>query len=223
MRIYSYIKNNLDVTKKELRELFEEKRILVNNNIKNLSYVIKEGDIITLDGKIITEKNLCYYLYNKPIGIICTNDTNVLNNIKDHVNINQRVFAIGRLDKMSHGLMILTNDGLFNHAIINPTSHVEKEYIVKVKNKIDKSFISKMEDSYILSGKQTQNAKATLIDDYTFSIILKEGKYHQIRLMVKANNNQVVDLFRYRIGNITIDDLDGQEIKEVKNLKEIIK
>ena len=76
--------------------------------------------------------------------------------------------------------------------------------------------------NYLIKDKLTLNAKCKLIDDYTFSIILKEGKYHQIRIMVKRNNNEVIDLFRYRIGNITIEYLENEEIKEVSNLKDII-
>lgn len=222
MRLQNYVKNNYNVTKSQLMDLYHDNRILVNDKLENLSYNIKDGDVVTIDGKVVNNINYVYYLYNKPIGVVCTNDTLVTDNIISKLNLSTRVYSVGRLDKISHGLLIITNDGEFTHKLLNPKCHIEKEYIVKVKNKIDKEFISKMEDNYLIKDKLTLNAKCKLIDDYTFSIILKEGKYHQIRIMVKRNNNEVVDLFRYRIGNITIEYLENKEIKEVSNLKDII-
>lgn len=219
MRLFNYIKNNCNKTKKELNELNSQNLILVNGTKMNLSYHVKDSDIVTVNGKVVSTVEYKYYLYNKPIGVVCTNDTSIINNIKTVTNINDRIYSVGRLDKMSHGLVILTNDGALTHFILSPDTHLEKEYIVKVNKDITDDFLKKMEESYIIKGKQTKCAKCKKIANDTFSIILKEGKYHQIRIMTHLNGYEVIDLFRWRIASITIDDLEGKQLKEIKDLK----
>ena len=144
MRLMSYVKSYGGYTKSELNDLQLKNRILVNGMKKNLTYIIKENDIITIDGKIIDVIPNEYYLYNKPIGIVCTNDLNVKGNIITHLNLKNRVFSVGRLDKDSHGLLILTNDGNLSNQLINGNNHIEKEYLVTVKDKITLEFINNM-------------------------------------------------------------------------------
>ena len=111
------------------------------------------------------------------------------------------------------GLLILTNDGVFSNKLINGKNHIEKEYLVKVKDKITDDFIVNMSKSVVLRGKTTKECVVNKIDDYTFSIVLTEGMYRQIRRMVKINGNFVIDLYRFRIGNILINDLKEDEIR----------
>ena len=215
MRLHSYLKNNADLTKSELMKLFNENRILVNGEATTLLYEVSDSDVITIDGKIINELKKVYYIYNKPIGITCTNSTLKEGNLKD-LNLPQRVFALGRLDKDSHGLLILTNDGALSNSLMNSDKHVEKEYIVKVKNLITDEFIKKMSSGVVIDGKLTKEALVSKIDDFTFKIILTEGRNRQIRKMTKVCLNQVVDLERIRIGKASLGDLNLGEVKEVK-------
>ena len=189
---------------------------------KILAYPLKEEDVVTVDGIILKEQELVYYLYNKPIGIICTNNPNFRDNLVQKLQIDKKIYPVGRLDKESHGLIILTNDGKFCHHILDEKHHIEKEYLVKTTNKITKLFIDKMQESFILRGKPTKKAIVKQIDEYHFTIILQEGMYHQIRKMVILSGNRVSDLLRIRIGNIKIDNLKDGEIKEVKGLPDIV-
>ena len=220
MKLYLYVKNALDITKKEISKLKEEGRILVNDIPASLTTNVLDDDIVKVDGKVIKKTPFVYYLYNKPVGIVCTNNKEVVDSIKNNIDINVRVYPIGRLDKESHGLLILTNDATFTHNVLG--KHYEKEYVVEVRDKISDEFIEEMPKSMVLRGKATLPCKVERLDDYHFSIILNEGKYHQIRRMVVARGNKVVDLKRIRIGNITLDTLEeGKYIKD-ENIPHII-
>lgn len=215
MRLHSYLKNNANLTRSELMKLRNENRILVNGETTDLLYEVGFSDVITIDGKEITEQRKVYYLYNKPIGIECTNSDRKPNNLKS-LNLSSRVFSLGRLDKDSHGLLILTNDGKLSDKLMNANSHVEKEYIVKTKYDIDEVFLDKMANGVMIDGKMTKNAKISKINDKCFDIIICEGRNRQIRKMTKACANYVIDLERIRIGKVMLGDLKLGEIKEVE-------
>lgn len=215
MRLMSYIKSYCGCTKSELIKLQEEGFILVNGEKKNLTYIIRDRDVVTVKDRIIEKVPNKYFIYNKPIGIVCTNDLNVKDNIISHLNLEYRVFCVGRLDKDSHGLLILTNDGSLSNRLINGKNHIEKEYLVKTKDKITDDFIANMQKSVILRGKTTKKCIVNKVDDFSFKIILTEGMYRQIRKMVKINGNFVIDLYRFRIGNISIGDLKEGEAREI--------
>lgn len=215
MRLMSYVKNYGGYTKSQLISLQNENRILVNGIKKNLTYIIEKEDVITIDNIVINKTDNKYYIYNKPVGIVCTNDINIKNNILNAINLPHRVFCLGRLDKDSHGLIILTNDGLLSNKLMNGNNDIEKEYLVKVKNEITSDFIKNIQKPMIISNKVTKPCKVFKIDNYSFRIILTQGMYRQIRKMVKLNNNFVVDLYRIRIGDILLSDLKEGEIKEI--------
>lgn len=215
MRLHSYLKNNANLTRSELMKLRNENRILVNGETTDLLYEVSFGDVITIDGKEITEQRKVYYLYNKPIGIECTNSDRKPNNLKS-LNLSSRVFSLGRLDKDSHGLLILTNDGKLSDKLMNANSHIEKEYIVKTKYDIDEVFLDKMANGVLIDGKMTRNAKISKINDKCFDIIICEGRNRQIRKMTKACGNVVIDLERIRIGKVMLGNLKLGEIKEVE-------
>ena len=216
MRLYLYVKNALDLTRSEITKLHEAKLILVNNQFVNLTYDVKDDDLVTVDGKKIKKIPFVYYLYNKPKGIVCTNNKEVADSIRNNLDIPYRIYPIGRLDKESRGLLILTNDSSFTHKVLS--THFEKEYIVKVKDKITEEFITNMPKSMILRGKETLPCKVKRIDDYQFRIILNEGKYHQIRRMVVARGNKVIDLQRIRIGNVLLGNLEEGKFEKIDNL-----
>lgn len=221
MRIYNYVKNNLNLTKSEVIALDKEGLILVNDKKENLSRNIRDGEIITVNGKIVEPISFSYYLYNKPKGVICTNNKNVKGNILDNIDIGKRIYPIGRLDKDTHGLLILTNDNKLTHYVLESKKN-EKEYLCIVKNKIDDNFLNSLTDSIIIHGKQTIPAKVKKKDDYSFYITLMDGRYHEIRRLVIHGGNILLDLERIRIGNIILKDLKLGEIKEIPNLKELL-
>lgn len=212
MRLYAYLKNNADLIKSDLKLYNNQKRIKVNNEFKNLSYELKTNDIVTIDDQIIEDVPFVYYVYNKPVGVICTNNENVQNNIKTITKIKERVYCVGRLDKDSHGLIILTNDNSFCNYVLT-SNQVEKEYIVKVHFPITTQFMAGMNIGIIIRNRQSKPCVIHQIDDYSFSIILKEGMNRQIRRMVKSCENKVVDLERIRIGNICLNNLKKQIMK----------
>ncbi len=203
--------------------LDREMRILVNGRKENLSRNIRPGEIVTVDGIEVKNQEFHYYVYNKPKGVICTNNRNVRGNIIDALGLDMRIYSVGRLDKDTHGLLFLTNDNKFTHYILE-SKDVEKEYIGIVKNQIDERFIKALEESIMINGKMTIPARAKKVDDYTFSIILRDGRYHEIRKLVINGDNFLLDLKRIRIGKYVLNEdiIKNGEVKEIKNLKEMI-
>ena len=219
IHLAKYIKTYGNYTKSTIKELIEKKKVKVNDSYQPLSYIIKDNDKVYVDDLLLEKVPYVYYLYHKPVGIICTNNINVKGNIISHLNFSNRIFCVGRLDKNTSGLIILTNDGIFANNINNPNKHIEKEYIVTLKEKITNDFLIKIQESIIIRGKETKPINYILIDDYNLKIIICEGKYHQIRKLVSNAKNKVVALKRIRIGNILLDDLEEDKIKEI-NIKD---
>ena len=223
MRIYSYVKNNLNITKSEVMALHKEGRILVNGKQENLSRNIRSGEIVTVDGVEIKNNDFSYYVYNKPKGVICTNNKNVSGNIISTLNIDKRIYAVGRLDKDTRGLIFLTNDNKFTHYVLE-SKQIEKEYILTIKEVVSDEILKKMEEEVIINGKKTMSATAKKVDDHVISVTLKEGRYHQVRKLALHASCHLVDLERIRIGKISLNDYDlslGDYI-EVPNLKSLL-
>ena len=215
MRLYNYLKNTLNLTKSELSKYILENEITVNDKVIPISSTICDTDIIKINGSILENVPFIYYLYYKPRGILSTvslKKESYINNI----NTKYKVTPAGRLDKESEGLMILSNDGAFINLFTGDKFIHEKEYIVKLKNKIDDNFILGMSKSYILDNRETKPAIVKMIDDYTISIILYEGIYHQIRRLVKINKNSVLELKRIRIGNYNLGNMKPGDLIEIK-------
>ena len=126
------------------------------------------------------------------------------------------MFPIGRLDKNSHGLLILTNDGRITDSLLNPKNSHEKEYVVRTKEKLRSSFKNKMEAGVLIEGYQTKKCKVKILNENTFHVVLTEGKKHQIRRMCSALFQEVVDLKRERIMNIKLGNLAPNGIREIR-------
>ena len=215
MRLLNYVKIYSNKTKHELMILDKENRILVNDKLEKLTYKLNEDDIVTIDGKIITKFPFSYYLYNKPKGILSMISDKPESYI-NQINVENKLMVAGRLDKDSHGLMILTNDPEFINNIMGNDSSIDKEYIVTLYNPITDDFINKMNDDIIIRNRLLKKVNIHIIDEYRFKIILSEGIYHQIRKMVIYSGNRVKDLNRIRIGDYELKDLKENEIKEFK-------
>lgn len=173
-------------------------------------------DTVTLWEKAIKEQqNLVYYKLNKPRGIVTTCAQNEEKNIIDILDIKERVFPIGRLDKETTGLILLTNDGRLTNYLIHPRYEHEKEYIVEVFGKIDDEALEKMRNGLFILGSYTKKAKIERIASWKFTIIITEWRNRQIRRMVEKVWHRVKKLKRIRIENIQLWKLDFWEYKKL--------
>ncbi len=227
MRINKYISETGICSRREADKLIEAKRVTINGNIAELGSTVQPGDKVLLDGKPIgTKKKSVYIALNKPVGITSTTEKHVEGNIVDFVNHPERIFPIGRLDKDSEGLILLTNDGDIVNKILRAENNHEKEYIVTVNKPITSSFIQGMSSGVHILGTKTKPCKVSRINDRVFRIILTQGLNRQIRRMCQAFGYQVVRLQRIRIMNIKLDglktgqwrNLTSNELKELMDL-----
>lgn len=205
MRINKYLALNKHSTRRGADELITKKQVFINGRLAVLGDKVTENDQVEVRfrGK---QKPYIYIAYNKPKDVVTHSAQNGEKEIKHEVSIKD-VFPVGRLDKDSHGLIILTNDGRVTERLLGPSYVHEKEYLVKTKNKLRSSFKEKMEAGVKIEQEKTGRCKVNIINDHTFKIILTEGKKHQIRRMCVALFQEVEDLERIRIMNIELGKL----------------
>ncbi len=213
MRINKYLSQIGICSRREADKIIDSGRVKVNDKIAILGTKIKEGDKITIDNKLIKpkKKKTILIAFNKPKGIVCT--TNRLiekKNIIDYINYPERIFPIGRLDKLSEGLIFLTNDGSVVNKILRSRNNREKEYIVEVNKSINKDFIRQMSNGIPILNTVTKNCKLVKVSSKTFKIILTQGLNRQIRRMCEFLGYKVVSLKRTRIMNINLDVETGK-------------
>jgi 23S rRNA pseudouridine2604 synthase len=229
-RINKYLSEVGYCSRRAADKLIEQGRVTINGEVPLMGTKIVEGDMVCVDGKVVSksEEAAVYIALNKPTGIVCTTDTRVeKDNIIDFLNYPKRIFPIGRLDKASEGLILLTNDGDIVNKILRARNNHEKEYIVHVNKKIDDDFVSKMSQGIPILDTVTRPCKVKKIGDYRFKIILTQGLNRQIRRMCEYLGYHVVRLKRIRIMNIHLDlkvgehrDLSKSELKELNRLIE---
>ena len=197
----------------------EEGRVLVNGEIPLMGQRISSSDEVLFDGKPVSNVNKKPVLiaYNKPVGIVCTAEKKEKNNIVDHIGYPERIYPIGRLDKDSNGLILLTNQGDLVNKIMRAVNAHEKEYIVSVDKEIDKDFIKKMSDGVYLDELEvtTRKCKVKKLSKYEFNIILTQGLNRQIRRMCQMLGYKVKTLKRVRIMNIELGDLKVDTYRDV--------
>jgi len=197
----------------------EEGRVLVNGEIPLMGQRISSSDEVLFEGKPVSNANKKPVLiaYNKPVGIVCTAEKKEKNNIVDHIGYPERIYPIGRLDKDSNGLILLTNQGDLVNKIMRAVNAHEKEYIVSVDKEIDKDFIKKMSDGVYLDELEvtTRKCKVKKLSKYEFNIILTQGLNRQIRRMCQMLGYKVKTLKRVRIMNIELGDLKVDTYRDV--------
>lgn len=207
MRLIQIIKHYYNVTKSEAFKIFQENKVMVDFVEKKPSYNVLENEKVYINDKLIElpdDFGKTYILLNKPIGIECTNDINKNNNIRTYLNIDKLLSCVGRLDKASCGLIILTDDTKFINMVNNPINHINKTYFVRFLKPIDKLLINTFETGkVVIKNKITKEAKIEVIDKHHAYITLSQGLYHQIRLTAKHADNKVTFLERIKIGNIS--------------------
>ena len=189
-------------------KLIESGRVLINNEIATLGQKVNTNDEIKIDNKVVNvkEKKKIYLALNKPIGIVCTTDTRVeKDNIIDFIDYPERIFPIGRLDKPSSGLILLTNDGDIVNKILRTEHNHEKEYLVKVDKALSQTIIDRMSKGVPILDTLTKECKIKKSGSNEFRIILTQGLNRQIRRMCEYFNYKVISLERTRIMNIELD------------------
>ena len=202
-------------------KLIESGRVFINNEVASLGQKINITDEIKIDDKLIEvkTKRKIYLALNKPIGIVCTTDTRVeKDNIIDFINYPERIFPIGRLDKPSSGLILLTNDGDIVNKILRTEHNHEKEYIVKVDKPLSQTIIDRMSKGVPILDTITKECVIKKLSINEFKIILTQGLNRQIRRMCEYFNYKVVSLDRTRIMNIKLD-LPLGEYRELTNME----
>ena len=229
VRLNKYLSEVGYCSRREADRLIDAGRVTINGKVPEMGTKVSPEDIVEVDGKRITntKESFVYLALNKPIGIVCTTDTRVeKNNIIDFVNYHKRIFPIGRLDKPSEGLILLTDDGDIVNKILRASNNHEKEYIVTVDKPISQTFITRMSNGVPILDTITKKCKVEKLSKYTFKIVLTQGLNRQIRRMCEYLDYDVTKLKRVRIMNIKLDVPVGEyrELtkEELKTLNELI-
>ncbi len=230
VRLNKYLSELGFCSRREADKLLEQGRITVNGQQPEMGFKVTEKDVILVDGVPVKkpDSDHVYIVLNKPVGIVCTTDTKrEKNNIVDFVKHPKRIFPIGRLDKPSEGLILLTSDGDIVNKILRAKNNHEKEYIVRVDKPITAQFLKKMGGGLPILGTMTNKCEVEQIDTLTFRIILTQGLNRQIRRMCEYLGYEVKKLKRIRIMNIHLDvpvgkwrDVTEAEMTELLHLLE---
>lgn len=232
VRLNKYLSDAGVCSRRQADVLIEQGLVLVDNEKPVIGQKVNENNVVTYKGKVIKQNEKIILLaLNKPEGIECTTDKTNPDNIVDFVNYEERVYPVGRLDKNSCGLILMTNNGELSDKLMRARNYHEKEYEVTVNKEITKDFINKLANGIHLVDKEhnidvvTRNCSVKKIGKKTFRIILTQGINRQIRRMCKSQGYNVVKLKRIRIVNINLDKLPVGEYRKVSDeeLTELIK
>lgn len=222
MRINKYLSFAGFASRRKADELIKEGKITINDRIAILGDEVSKKDIVKCEDTVIKRKsNDVILLFNKPKGIVCTSEKREKNNIIDYINYPVRIFNVGRLDRDSHGLILLTNMGELSNKVLKSRNYHEKEYIVTVDKKITDRFLKCLREGIYLKDLETTTrpCKVWKTKDKEFHIILTQGLNRQIRRMCKACHYKVIDLFRIRIMNLDIRGIKEGKYREIKELE----
>lgn len=211
MRIDKFLSETGVLSRKESGKAIRSGRLSVNGEAvkKPEIHIDPEKDIISLDGNVIKYKKFVYLIMNKPQGYVSATDDPKEKTVLDLLPERERklgLFPCGRLDKNTTGLVMLTNDGILAHKLLAPKTHVEKEYYFEVKFPLSQDDIEKLENGVDIGGYTTAPCKVIKQGERCANIILTEGKYHQIKLMLGAVHNQVMKLKRIRFDMLLLDE-----------------
>ena len=235
MRLDNFLNKALNVSRSEASKIIKNKQITINDKVvvKKDTYIDEQKDIIKYNNQIIEYKEFIYIMLNKPKGYLSATKDAKDKTVIDLIDIKREIFPVGRLDKDTEGLMLLTNNGKYAHFLTSPNHHVIKKYYVEVEKEIledeIKLFCNGLE---IRDGKDelyiTKDANLELITDRTCYVYISEGKFHQIKRMFEKINNKVLYLKRIKFGDIELDEtlelgqyreLTEEEIKLFKREK----
>jgi 23S rRNA pseudouridine2604 synthase len=216
VRLNKYISETGICSRREADKLIEAGRVTCNGLPAVLGTQVGEADEVRVDGRLVgLRKKQIYIALNKPVGITCTTETHVEGNIIDLVGHKERIFPIGRLDKDSEGLILLTNDGDIVNEILRSENNHEKEYLVTVERAVTDLSLKMMADGVKIMGEITKPCKVSRVNEKTFRMILTQGLNRQIRRMCSALGYRVQHLRRVRIINIDLGSLAPGEWREL--------
>lgn len=208
MRINKFLAEAGIVSRRGADKWVEEGKVTINGQTATIGSQVEEGDTVCVDGKPVTkEEQLVYIALNKPVGITSTTERHIEGNVVDFVNHPLRIFHIGRLDKDSEGLLLLTNDGDIVNEILRAENHHEKEYVVQVDKPITEQFLRNMASGVEILNTKTLPCRVEKVSSNVFKIILEQGLNRQIRRMCSALGYSVKRLQRIRIMNIQLGNL----------------
>ncbi|AWL12202.1 23S rRNA pseudouridine(2605) synthase [Saliniradius amylolyticus] len=229
-RLNKYLSDTGVCSRREADKLIEQKRVTINGKLPELGTKVEPGDKVKLDGKVVgavadDKSDRIYIAYHKPIGITCTTERHVKGNIIDAIGHKERIFPIGRLDKPSEGLILLTSDGDIVNKVLRAENAHDKEYIVTVNQPISERFLNKMAKGVPILGTVTKPCKVSARGRFQFSIILTQGLNRQIRRMCEFLGYDVTKLKRTRIMHIKLGklrpgqwrNLTEQELQQLKS------
>jgi 23S rRNA pseudouridine2604 synthase len=208
LRLNKFISETGVCSRREADKWIDAGRVTCNGQIAALGTRVQSGDEVRIDGEVIgAKKKQIYIALHKPVGITCTTEAHIDDNIIDLVGHAERIFPIGRLDKDSEGLILLTNDGDIVNEILRSENNHEKEYIVAVDRPITDLSLKMMADGVKIMGELTKPCKVSRIDQESFRMILTQGLNRQIRRMCSALGYKAQRLKRVRIMNIELGNL----------------
>ncbi len=219
IRVNKFLSESGFCSRRKADELIDAGQVLINGQPIEKGTRVSQGDCVTVNGQLVEKsgEQFEYLAFNKPVGIVCTTDTKrEKDNIIDYLNYSKRVFPIGRLDKMSEGLILLTNDGDIVNKILRSSNNHEKEYLVTVDQSISQTFVDRMSKGVPVLNTITKPCKVTKVNQHTFKIILTQGLNRQIRRMCEYFNYEVMTLKRLRIMNIVLD----MPVGEMRHLRQ---
>lgn len=229
VRLNKYLSDAGICSRREADKLIEAGKVTVDGDVAVMGTKVAKGQKVMVNGKpIAKDEKLVLIAFNKPRGIVCTTDRREKDNIIDYIKYPSRIYPIGRLDKDSEGLILLTNHGDIVNKILRAGNNHEKEYIVKVNKPITQKFLNGMQEGVPILDTVTKECKIQALDKFTFRIILTQGLNRQIRRMCEYFGYRVMTLERVRVMNINLGRLKtggyrNVTERELADLKELIK
>lgn len=228
MRLDKYLADTCDNTRSEIKKIIKQGNVKVNGVvIKTNDYKVKENDVVYLNDEKINYQEFVYYILNKPATYLSATEDKYDKTIMDLLDIKRKdLVPVGRLDKDSEGLILLTNDGKLNHFLLSPKNHVSKKYYVEVDKKIPDNAKQLLENPMDLGDFITKPAIYEKIDDYKAYLTIHEGKFHQVKRMFEKIGTNVTYLKRVEFKNLKLDDLEigkyrpltNEELEGLKNI-----
>jgi len=219
VRINKYLSEAGVCSRREADRLIEAGKVMIDGKLAMTGSKVTDGQIIKVNGTTVTkEEELILLAFNKPVGVVCTTtDKQGKNNIVDYIGFEKRIYPVGRLDKESQGLILMTNDGEMMNKILKSVNGHEKEYVVQVDRPITEDFIHKMSNGIYLEelDRKTDNCFVKKEGKYSFRIILTQGLNRQIRRMSESLGYKVTRLERIRIMNIKLANLTVGQYRKV--------
>ncbi|MBE7318616.1 pseudouridine synthase [Staphylococcus epidermidis] len=209
MRLDKFLANMGVGTRSEVKQLLKKGAVKVNQNIVKLPklHVNPNSDEIMVNDEVVSYIDKVYIMLNKPKGYISATEDElhptIIDLIPEYAHLN--IFPVGRLDKDTEGLLLVTNDGQFNHEVMNPNKHVSKTYEVYSKHPITQFDIDKFKSGIELSDGKLKPAILKKVDDYVSHVTIYEGKYHQVKRMFYSIENEVLELKRIKIAQLELD------------------